>query len=259
MLPEALEAMTEQMAVIGNASSLHTSGRLGRRVVEESRETIAQALGARPSEVLFTSGGTESDNLAIKGTFWARRDADPRRVRLLVSTIEHHAVLDCVEFLQAHEGAKVTWLEVDHLGRVHPETVRIAIEADPESVALVSVMWANNEVGTVQPIVEIAAVAHEFGIPVHSDAVQAAGQVEVNFALSGLDLMSVTGHKVGGPQGVGALLARRDAKLVPLTHGGGQERQVGGGTLAGPAIRGCAVAMGTATATSPVVGGRRDA
>ena len=248
MLPAAIEAMTAQMAIIGNASSLHTSGRLGRRVVEESRETVAQALGARPSEVLFTSGGTESDNLAIKGTFWARRDADPRRVRLLVSTVEHHAVLDCVDFLQAHEGAKVTWLEVDHLGRVHPETVRVAIEADPESVALVSVMWANNEVGTVQPIAEITAVAHEFDIPVHSDAVQAAGQVEVDFARSGLDLMSVTGHKVGGPQGVGALLARRDAKLVPLTHGGGQERQVRSGTLDVPAIRGFAVAIRQATA-----------
>lgn len=248
MLPAAIEAMTAQMLVIGNASSLHTSGRVGRRVVEESRETVAQALGARPSEVLFTSGGTEADNLAIKGTFWARRDADPRRVRLLVSTVEHHAVLDCVDFLQAHEGAKVTWLEVDHLGRVHPETVRMAIEADPESVALVSVMWANNEVGTVQPIAEIAAVAHEFDIPVHSDAVQAAGQVEVNFARSGLDLMSVTGHKVGGPQGVGALLARRDAKLVPLTHGGGQERQVRSGTLDVPAIRGFAVAIRQAVA-----------
>ena len=252
MRPEAIQAMTAQMAVIGNASSLHTSGRVGRRVVEESRETIAQALGARPSEVLFTSGGTESDNLSIKGTFWARRDADPRRVRLLVSTVEHHAVMDCVDFLEAHEGAKVSWLEVDHLGRVHPETVRMAIEADPESVALVSVMWANNEVGTVQPIAEIAAVAHEFDIPVHSDAVQAAGQIEVDFARSGLDLMSVTGHKVGGPQGVGALLARRDATLVPLTHGGGQERQIRSGTLDVPAIRGFAVALSCATANLAV-------
>jgi len=248
MLPEAIAAMTAQMAMVGNASSLHTSGRVGRRVVEESRETIGQALGARPSEVLFTSGGTESDNLAIKGTFWARRDADPRRVRLLVSTVEHHAVLDCVDFLEAHEGAKLTWLDVDHLGRVHPETVRAAIEADPDSVALVSVMWANNEVGTVQPVAEIVAAAHDFGIPVHSDAVQAAGQVEVDFAGSGLDLMSVSSHKVGGPMGVGALVARRDATLVPLTHGGGQERQVRSGTLDVPAIRGFAVAIGHATA-----------
>ena len=243
MLPEAIEAMTAQMAVVGNASSLHTSGRLGRRVVEESREAIAVAMGARPSEVLFTSGGTESDNLAIKGTFWARRDADPRRVRILVSMVEHHAVLDCVDFLEAHEGAKVTWLEVDQVGRVHPETVRAAIGADPETVALVSVMWANNEVGTVQPVAEIAAVCHEFGIPVHSDAVQAVGQVEVDFAASGLDLLSISGHKIGGPQGVGALLARRDATLVPLSHGGGQERQVRSGSLDVPAILGFAVAM----------------
>jgi len=256
MLPEAIEAMTAQMATVGNASSLHTSGRAGRRVVEESRETIAQALGARPSEVLFTSGGTESDNLAIKGLFWARRDADPRRVRLLVSVVEHHAVLDCVDFLEAHEGAKVTWLEVDRVGRVHPETVRAAIEADPDSVALVSVMWANNEVGTVQPIAEIAAVAREFGIPVHSDAVQAVGQVEVDFAKSGLDLMSVSGHKVGGPQGVGALLVRRDATLVPLSHGGGQERQLRSGTLDTPAIRGFAVAMQHATANREAVSER---
>jgi len=247
MLPEAIEAMTAQMATVGNASSLHTSGRRGRRVVEESREAIAQAVGARPSEVLFTSGGTESDNLAIKGTFWARRDADPRRVRILASMVEHHAVIDCVEFLQAHEGAKVTWLDVDQLGRVHPETVRAAIETDPDTVALVSVMWANNEVGTIQPIAEIAAVAHEYAIPVHSDAVQAVGQVEVDFARSGLDLMSVSGHKVGGPQGVGALLVRRDATLVPLSHGGGQERQLRSGTLDTPAIRGFAVAMQHAT------------
>ena len=256
MLPEAIEAMTAQMAKVGNASSLHTSGRLGRRVVEESREAIAQAMGARPSEVLFTSGGTESDNLAIKGTYWARRDADPRRVRILVSMVEHHAVLDCVDFLQAHEGAKVTRLEVDQFGRVRPETVRAAIESDPEGVALVSVMWANNEVGTVQPIVEIAALCHEFGIPVHSDAVQAVGQVEVDFTASGLDLMSISGHKIGGPQGVGALLARRDATLVPLTHGGGQERQVRSGSLDVPAIRGFAVAMRHAT-SHRVVGAQR--
>src|ERR1035437_7040699 len=248
MLPEAIDAMTAQMATVGNASSLHTSGRLGRRVVEESREAIAQAMGARPSEVLFTSGGTESDNLAIKGTFWARRDADPRRGRILARMVEHHAVIDCVEFLQAHEGAKVTWLDVDQLGRVHPETVRAAIETDPDTVALVSVMWANNEVGTIQPIAEIAAVAHEYAIPVHSDAVQAVGQVEVDFAGSGLDLLSVSGPKIGRPPGVGALLARRDATRVPVTHGGGQERQVRSGSLDVPAIRGFAVAMRHAVA-----------
>ncbi len=252
MLPEALDAMTEQMSKTGNPSSLHTSGRTARRVVEESREVIARSLDARPSEVVFTSGGTESDNLAVQGLFWARRDADPRRVRLLVSAVEHHAVLDCVDFLVAHEGAKVTWLDVDAGGRLHPETVRAAILADPESVALVSVMWANNEVGTVQPVAEIAALAHEHGIPVHTDAVQAVGAVPVQFAASGVDLLSVTAHKLGGPVGVGALLVRRDVRLVPLTHGGGQERQIRSGTLDAPAIRAFAVAVAAAVARQGV-------
>ena len=243
VLPEVVEAMTAEMAIVGNPSSLHTSGRRARRVVEESRESIALALGARPSEVVFTSGGTESDNLAVKGLFHARRDADPRRVRLLVSSVEHHAVLDCVDFLVAHEGADVTWLEVDPQGRVRPETVRTAIEADPSSVALVSVMWANNEVGTVQPVADLVALAHEHGIPVHTDAVQAVGQLPVDFAACGADLLTLSGHKIGGPQGIGVLLARRDVTLVPLTHGGGQERQLRSGTLDTPAIRGLAVAV----------------
>ena len=249
MLPAALTAMTEQLAVVGNASSLHRIGRAARRAVEESREKIARCLGARPSEVLFTSGGTESDNLAIKGTYAARRDADPARVRLLVSAIEHHAVLDCVDFLVAHEGAKVTWLEATPDGRVEPETVRAAIETEPESVALVSVMWANNEVGTVQDVQAIAAVAREHGIPFHTDAVQAAGHLPVDFAASGADLLSVTAHKLGGPIGVGALVARRDVRLVPLSHGGGQERQVRSGTLDTPAIVGFATALVEATAS----------
>ncbi len=249
MLPAALDAMTRQLAVVGNPSSLHRTGREARRAVEESREKIARALGARPSEIVFTSGGTESDNLAVKGTFWARRDADPARVRLLVGATEHHAVLDCVDFLVAHEGAKVTWLECSPEGFVEPDTVRRAIEQDPGSVALVSVMWANNEVGTVQDVPALAAVAHEFGVPFHTDAVQAAGHVPVDFTASGADLMSVTAHKLGGPIGVGALVVRRDATLVPLSHGGGQERQVRSGTLDAPAIVGFATALTAAVAS----------
>jgi len=243
MYPEAGDAMVEELRRVGNASSLHTSGRSARRVVEESREAIAKAVGARPSEIVFTGGGTESDNLAIKGTFWARRDADPRRVRLLVSSIEHHAVLDCVDFLVAHEGAKVTWLDCDALGFVAPESVRAAIQQDPESVALVSVMWANNEVGTVQDVAAITRVAHDFGIPVHTDAIQAFGHLHLNFAASGVDLLSLNAHKVGGPVGVGALVVKRDAQLVPTSHGGGQERQVRSGTLDVAAIRAFAVAV----------------
>ncbi|MDQ6715164.1 MAG: cysteine desulfurase [Actinomycetota bacterium] len=245
MYSGAIEAMTQQLARVGNASSLHTSGREARRVVEESREVIATAIGCRPSEIVFTSGGTESDNLAVKGTFWARRDADARRVRLLVSTIEHHAVLDCVDFLVAHEGAKVTWLDCDPTGLVHPETVRAAIEQDPESVSLVSVMWANNEVGRVQDVAAVTAVAHEFGIPVHSDAVQALGHVPLDLATADVDLVAVSAHKIGGPVGVGALVLKRTARLVPLTHGGGQERQVRSGTLDAAAIRAMAVAATT--------------
>jgi cysteine desulfurase len=248
MLPEAVEAMCAQMAKVGNASSLHTSGRSARRVVEESRESIAKAMGARPSEVIFTAGGTESDNLAVKGTFWARRKADPARTRLVVGAVEHHAVMDTVEFLVKEDGAQVTWVEPTHEGLVSPASVRAAIEQAPETVALVSVMWANNEVGTVQPVREIAAVVGEYDVPMHTDAVQAVGDLEVDFSASGADLMTLSGHKFGGPTGVGALLARREAHLVPLLHGGGQERQVRSGTLDVPAIRGLAVALETAVA-----------
>ncbi|TWE07908.1 cysteine desulfurase family protein [Rudaeicoccus suwonensis] len=247
-LPEVIAAVAQQSAVAGNASSLHTAGRAARRVVEESREIIAGALGCGPSEVIFTSGGTESDNLAIKGTYWQRRAQDPRRTRLIVSAVEHHAVLDPVEYLVATQGATVDWIEVDSFGRADPSQVRELIERDPESVALVSMMWANNEVGTVQPVADVAAVAHEFEIPFHTDAVQAVGQLPVDFAASGADLLSLSGHKFGGPLGVGVLLARRDVKLVPLTHGGGQERQLRSGTLDVPGIRGLAVACEHAAA-----------
>ena len=164
MRPAAIEAMTAVLATVGNASSLHGSGRLARRRLEESRETLAKLLGARPSEVIITAGGTESDNLALKGIFWARRDADPQRLRIITTPVEHHAVLDSVQWLVEHEGAEVTWLPVDEVGSVSPAALRAAI-GDPADVALISVMWANNEVGTIMPITELAAVAAEFDIP----------------------------------------------------------------------------------------------
>lgn len=241
MLPEAVQAMTAHLTVTGNASALHAAGRRARRTVEESREALAAALGARPSEIVFTGGGTESDNLAVKGLYWARRDADPRRVRILASPVEHHAVLDAVHWLAEHEGAVLDWLEVDAYGRVHPDTLRAAIGRNPDDVAVITVMWANNEVGTVLPVAELAEVARESGIPMHSDAVQAFGQAEVDFAASGLDAMTVTGHKIGGPYGVGALVLRREDTPVPLLHGGGQERSRSG-TLDVPAIAAFATA-----------------
>ena len=242
MVPEAVEAMAARLGDVGNPSSLHASGRAARRLVEEARETLAAALGARPSEVLFTGGGTESDNLAVKGLYWQRRSEDPDRRRILASAVEHHAVMDAVLWLAEHEGAVVEWLPVDSAGRVHPETLETALAADPGSVALVTVMWANNEVGTVQPVEALAAVASAYDVPFHSDAVQAFGALPLDFAASGLDAMTVTGHKFGGPLGSGLLVLGRTVDLVPVLHGGGQERDVRSGTLDTPAIVGLAAA-----------------
>ena len=247
MSPRAIAAMTEALSDTGNASSLHSSGRRSRRRVEEAREAIADALGARPSEVLFTGGGTESDNIAVKGIYWARRDADPARTRVLVSSVEHHAVLDSVEWLAEHAGAEITWLPVDASGEVLPETVRAAIQCNPGDVALATVMWANNEVGTVNRIPEIAEVCAEYGVPLHTDAVQAVGAVDVDFAASGASALTLTGHKLGGPYGVGALLLGRDVECTPLLHGGGQERDVRSGTLDVPAVHAFAAALREAT------------
>ncbi len=244
--PAARAAVVEELSRVGNPSSLHGAGRAARQVVEESREALAATLGAHPSEVVLTSGGTEADNLAVEGTFRARRAQDARRTRLVVSAIEHHAVLETAEHLAEREGAEVTWVLPGSDGVVSPDAVRSAISGDPGSVSLVSVMWANNETGVVQPVREIVEVARQFEVPVHSDAVQAFGHVPVDFAASGLDLMAVTAHKLGGPVGVGALVARRDASLQPLSHGGGQERDVRSGTLNAAGARGFAVAAGRA-------------
>nr|WP_277626719.1 cysteine desulfurase family protein [Arsenicicoccus piscis] len=250
VFPQVIEAVAEQRAIVGNPSSLHTAGRAARRAVEESREQIGSLVGARPSEVVFTSGGTEADNLAVTGTYFSAQDASGgRRRRLLVSTLEHHAVLEAAEALERRSGAEVTLLECDGAGRVAPETLAAAIDADPESVALASIMWANNEIGTIQPVAELAAVAAERGVPLHTDAVQAVGHVPVDFTASGATALSLTAHKLGGPVGVGALLLKRDASLVPLTHGGGQERGVRSGTLDVAGIRGLSVALQIAVDT----------
>ncbi len=241
MHPAAIEAMTDVLATVGNASSLHGTGRVARRRMEEARETLAKLLGARPSEVVFTAGGTESDNLAVKGIYWARRDAEPRRRRIITTPVEHHAVLDSVEWLAEHEDAEVTWLPVGDDGSVTPAALREALQHH-DDVALISIMWANNEVGTIMPIRELASIAAEFDVPMHSDAIQAIGQIPVDFSVSGLSAMSVAAHKFGGPTGVGALLLRRDTACTPLLHGGGQERDVRSGT---PDVAG-AVAMAAA-------------
>ncbi|MEN3360236.1 MAG: cysteine desulfurase [Mycobacteriales bacterium] len=251
MLPQAAEAMVAAFREVGNASSLHAAGRRARRTVEESRERLAAAVGARPSEVVLTGGGTESDNLAVKGIYWSRRDADPRRRRVIASAVEHHAVLDSVEWLRQREGAEVTLLPVDEHGQASPADLADALAANPDEVALVTVMWANNEVGTVQPIRELAEVAHEYGVPIHTDAVQAVGSLPVDFAVAGVDALTLTGHKLGGPVGVGALLLGRDVGCSPLLHGGGLERDIRSGTLDTPAVLGFSIATEVAAAGQP--------
>jgi cysteine desulfurase len=241
LLDCAREAMVTALAVTGNASSLHTSGRAARRRVEESREAIAGRLGVAPSEVVFTSGGTEADNLAVKGLWWSRTGTDPIRRRILASRMEHHAVLDPVVWLSEHEGAQIVWLDVDRSGRVDPAQVADELRRDARSVALVTVMWANNEVGTVQPISAIAQACRAADVPLHVDAVQALGSIEVDPSLP--TTMAISAHKLGGPLGAGALVARRGLALTPLTHGGGQERQVRSGTVDVPAIAGFAAAV----------------
>jgi cysteine desulfurase len=248
LAPEALAALTRELARTGNPSSLHSSGRRARRSVEDARETIAAAAGAHPSEVIFTSGGTESDNLAVKGLYWSRSGEHRGRRRILCSAVEHHAVMDTVEWLERHEGADVTWLPVDGDGVVDLAALKAELAREPDTIALVTVMWANNEVGSIQPVREIVELAHAAGVPVHSDAVQAFGSLPVDFRSSGLDAMSISGHKIGGPVGVGALLLGRAVKLTPVQHGGGQERDVRSGTLDTASIAAFAAAAEAAKA-----------
>ncbi len=238
MVPEAVEAMTRELGRAGNASSLHGSGRAARKVVEEARESIAAPVGAHPSEQIFNAGGKESDNLAVKGGYWSQ--AARGRTELVASAIEHHAVFESAAWLGQTAGATVRWLPVDGTGRIGEADLAAHVG---DATALVSVMWANNEVGTLQPVLAVAARAAEHGALSHSDAVQAVGHVPVDFSASGLDLLTFTAHKLGGPYGVGALLARRGVDLTAVQHGGGQERDVRSGTLNVAAMAGFAAAV----------------
>jgi cysteine desulfurase len=247
MRPSAREAWLRASEVAGNPSSLHASGRAARRIVEEARESIADDLRTRPSAVVFTSGGTESDNLAVKGLYWARRARLGLDEPFLVSSaIEHHAVLDPVEWLGKHENADILWLPVDALGRVNVLRLAEHLADNAVRTALVTVMWANNEVGTVQPVGEIAALCKEAGVPFHTDAVQALGQVPVDLSEVPATAVTISGHKVGGPFGVGALIVDPHESVVPVAHGGGQERDIRSGTFDAPAAAAFAVAVNDA-------------
>lgn len=241
MLPAAREVWLQESQVAGNPSSLHASGRRRRQVVEESRERIAGLLNVRPSAVVFTSGGTEADNLAIKGLFWRGRQTRGSSV-VITSRIEHHAVLDPVEWLEHDQGAQVRWLPVDEVGRVPAEALMEAL-TDAANVALCSVMWANNEVGTVQPVAEFAALCRSAGVPFHTDAVQALGHLRMDLGSLNADAVSLSSHKIGGPVGVGALILDPQTSLTPVQHGGGQEREVRSGTLDAAGIAAFAAAV----------------
>ncbi|GAA0999972.1 cysteine desulfurase family protein [Subtercola frigoramans] len=278
MIPDALQAYIGALSVVGNPSSIHSQGQQAKQLLEESREVVAASLGADAVEVVFTSGGTESINLGIKGLYWNRQQAQRPRPRILVPGGEHHATNDAVEWLVRHEGAVVEWLPVDEFGRLHPSVLGAALAAGhgdekvtqtalrsgaesslrhfggpgfgAEDVALVSFLWANNEVGTIQPVAELAAVAAEFGVPVHVDAVSAYGYLPIDFHAIGVAALSVSAHKIGGPVGVGALVVSRTVEVVPLIHGGNQQRGRSGTQDAAGAVAFAAAAR-SATAGLP--------
>ena len=246
MLPGVLDVYLDALRVVGNPSSIHADGQHARRMLEEARESIADGLDCEPVELIFTSGGTESINLALKGMWWARQ-ADAARPRLVVPGGEHHATVDAVEWLASAEGAVVETVPLDAEGTVTPGVLAQALAPSPvlsvpltraaaplvpfpsegsaaSDVALATVIWANNEVGTVQPVAELTAVAAAAGVPLHVDAVAALGYVPVSFRASGAAALSVSAHKIGGPVGIGALVQGRSTTVTPLIHGGNQQR-----------------------------------
>jgi cysteine desulfurase len=265
MLPEAIRAFTEAMSLVGNPASIHSQGQQARRLLEESRETVAAALGCEPIEVVFTSGGTEAVNLGIKGLYWERNRGGRARPRILVPGGEHHATVDTVEWLERFEGAQVEELPLDSRGRIDLAAAERALRREPDSIALMTFLWANNEVGAIEPVEELAALAASVGVPVHVDAVAAFGHTPVSFrsaAAAGVSALSVSAHKVGGPVGIGALVLSRRATVVPLIHGGGQQRQVRSGTQDVAAAAAFAVAARAATenlgSTAERLGALRD-
>jgi cysteine desulfurase len=237
LVPAVADAMTAAARdVFGNASSVHFFGQQAKAAVDTARSSLAALIGADPSEIVFTGGGTESDNLAIRG---AAEALEPTKRRHLIATaIEHEAVLNTLKAL-AKRGWQTTLLAVDQSGIVAPERLRDAMKSD---TALVSVMHANNEIGTIQPIAELAAIAHEHGALMHTDAVQSAGKVAVDVRALGVDLLSVSAHKFNGPKGVGALWIKRGTRLQPIQTGGKHERGRRAGTENVPAIVGMGVA-----------------
>jgi len=244
MVQPAITALTTQILKTGNASSLHSTGRSVRKELEEAREAIAKAAGCIASEIIFTGSGTEANNLAIKGLYWL--GAKSGKKTIISSTFEHHAVLDPIKWLAEHEGATVIEIPVSKSGEIDLNQLKQAIDQYGSQTALISIMHANNEIGTVQPIAEIVKIAG--AIPVHTDAVQSFGKIDFNFASLGVTAATISAHKVGGPLGVAALILRKGLDIEPVLHGGGQERDIRSGTFNAPGIIAFAAAATDAVA-----------
>ena len=240
--PSAKKAMLKGLEIAANPSSVHSLGQHTRNLLEDARDSIARSLDCNRSEVIFNSGGTESDNQAIKGLFWERNKTTDRKV-VISSRAEHHAVLDTVEWLEKHEGAEVVWIDVDSLGQIDFKQLADEIHLRQDEIALISLMWVNNETGVITDIPRVCSMASQHGIPVHSDAIAAAGHIPISFKDSGLAAMTVSGHKLGAPIGVAVLIVGRSVKLESLVHGGGQERALRSGTMNYPMAMAMAAAL----------------
>ena len=240
VIAEMLPYMKQQY---GNPSSIHKFGRETTRAIQLARKRVAEMIGASPREITFTSGGTEADNLALKGTAVHARSKAPEKNRIIVSSIEHDAVLEPCRDLEGM-GFAITYLTVTSEGQVRPSDLKNAISSD---VSLVSVMLANNEVGTIQPVKELAEIAHQAGALFHTDAVQAAGKIPISVRNLGIDMMSMSSHKINGPKGVGSLYVRSGLEISPIIHGGGQESELRSGTENVPGIAGFGKACELAT------------
>jgi cysteine desulfurase len=245
---EVFDCYVEHLQTLGNPSSVHSSGQLVRRALEEARESLAKSVDCNRSEVIFTAGGTESDNLAIKGLFWQRLADDANRRVIISAATEHHASIDPMEWLEKHDGAKIIWLPVDEQGLVDLAFLEQYLASNHAKVALINLMWANNETGVITDIEKVVTLAKPYGVPLHSDAIAAFGHIPISFADSGLAAMSISAHKIGGPVGAGALIVSRATKLVSIIHGGGQERGMRSGTMNAPVAKAFALAAELAMA-----------
>jgi len=242
MVEPAIAALTDAIKKLGNASSLHSAGRSVRKDLEQAREQIAQAIDCAPSEVIFTATGTEANNLAIKGLYWL--GVKKNKKVIITSTFEHHAVADPITWLAEHEGAQVVPIDVDRNGFIDLKQLAAQVEEHKNNIALISIMHANNEVGTIQDINQVVKIAGD--IPVHSDCVQSFGKVELSFKKLGVTAATISAHKIGGPLGVAALILRKGLDIEPVLHGGGQERDLRSGTFNAPGIISFAAAAANA-------------